>query len=70
MVLRLARVGREEFDSLDGLVRSEHADPEVLVRETDKIILGEHGLDRDMWRLVADAHQVLCGRPIARTKSV
>jgi adenine-specific DNA-methyltransferase len=67
LLLPLAEIADEDFQSLDDLVRAEGADSEQLVQATDALITDQLGLDCDTWRVVAEARHILRDRRLART---
>lgn len=68
LLLPVAHVEPSEFTRLDALVREAGADSESLVEATDALVATRlTALDRDAWRLITDARQVLLTRRLART---
>jgi adenine-specific DNA-methyltransferase len=67
LALPLAETTSRDFFHLDQLVRAGHSDADALVRATDSLIMRKLELDRDMWRLVADARQMLRDRRLVRS---
>ncbi len=66
LALPLIRAAGDSFVRLDRLVRDRGADNYALVDATDAYLMQHLGLDRDMWRLVADARSMLRDRRLAR----
>jgi adenine-specific DNA-methyltransferase len=68
LLVPVAPLDPRDFEMLDQLVRSAGADDESLVEATDDLIV-KHlpGLDRNAWRVLADARAILLGRRLART---
>lgn len=66
LALPIAVTSAELFASLDRLVRDSGADNDALVEATDGSVTEQLKIDRDMWRLVAEARIVLRDRRLAR----
>lgn len=66
LALPLAEISVDSFVKLDGLVRDQGVGNDALVHATDACVTNQLGLDRDMWRLIADARTLLRDRRLAR----
>lgn len=66
LALPLMSIPVEWFDHLDRLVRESGGDNDRLVEVTDQRLIEHLGMDRDMWRLVARARELLRDRRFAR----
>lgn len=68
LLLPVATIGSKDFARLDGLVRDAGADNEALVEATDALVANRlSDLDKDAWRLIMDARQILLARRLARS---
>ena len=66
LAMPLAEVPDALFADLDRLARDRGADNDALVEATDRCVIEALRMDRDMWRLVAEARLVLRDRRLAR----
>lgn len=67
LLIPVAEITRADFQRLDEVVRTNGPDTEALVEETNEVIVSHlNDLDRDAWRLVDEARNVLLARRLAR----